>query len=336
VVQDGQFSDTEALKSVALTKSPIIEGSVQAFIEGQSSTSGQYRQVENLFFASGGDDKIFQLLSTDDYGGAVVYGDNNLGKVPAIGDTFKIIYRTGGGTRGNINSELINVPITGQFFASSTATPTTITMTLENTSKATGGADAETIDHAKQYGPLMFRAQDRLVTLSDFKAFVNSYITSYGSIGKATAATRRAYSSANIIDIYVLEKSNNIQLRKATPEYKRQIAQAIQDKKMLTDEVVIVDGLIRTLDLVINLRVDNKYQPLENVIKNKVNLKILDFFNVDNTDFGKEFIPQALMYKIFEVDEVRYATIENVKDSIKINFNEIIQLNNYTLNITYV
>ena len=105
---------------------------------------------------------------------------------------------------------------------------------------------------------------------------------------------------------------------------------------MLTDEVVIVDGLIRTLDLVINLRVDNKYQSVENTIKNKVNLKILDFFNVDNTDFGKEFIPQSLMYKMFEVDEVRYATIDNVKEPIKISFNEIIQLNNYTINITYV
>jgi hypothetical protein len=211
-----------------------------------------------------------------------------------------------------------------------------VSLRVENTSKGTGGADAETSEHAKKYGPLMFRTQDRLVTLPDFKAFANSYISSYGSVGKATAATRRAFSSANIIDLYVLEKSNNIQLRKATPEYKRQLAEAIQQKKMLTDEVVIVDGLIRTLDLILTLRVDKKYSFLEGTIKSKASAKVLEHFNVDNTDFGKEFIPQSLVYKVFEIPEVRYATIDNVVDSIKVEFNEIIQLNNYTINIVYV
>jgi hypothetical protein len=336
IVETGQFSDTEALKSVALSKSPVIEGSVQAFIEGQSSTSGQYTQVDNLFFASGGDDKIFQLLSTENYGGVIVFGDNNLGKVPAIGDEYRIIYRSGGGTRGNLQAGLINSKLAAEFYTGVIASPTDVSMTVENTSKATGGSDAETAEHAKKYGPLMFRSQNRLVTLQDFKAFVNSFITSYGSVGKATAATRRAYSSANIIDIFVLEKSNDIQLRKATPEYKRQIATAIQDRKMLTDEVVIVDGLIRTLDLTINLRVESKYKTIESTVKNKVNLKILEFFNVDNNDFGKEFNPQALLYKLFEVDEVRFATIDNVQNPIKMAFNEIVQLNNYTVNVTYV
>lgn len=337
VVEEGTFSDTEALKSVKLQKSPVIEGSVQAFIEGEGSTSGAYRQVENLFFASGSGDKVFQLLSTADYGGTVVFGDNNIGKVPAIGDSYRILYRVGGGSRGNISNGIINAQINGQFYVTpATPTPTTVTITVENTSKGTGGSDAETSEHAKKYGPLMFRTQDRLVTLPDFKAFANSYISSYGSVGKATASTRRAFSSANIIDLYVLEKSNNIQLRKATPEFKRQLAEAIQQKKMLTDEVVVVDGLIRTLDLILTLRVDKKYSFLEGTIKSKASAKISEHFNVDNTDFGKEFIPQSLVYKIFEIPEVRYATIDNVVDSIKVEFNEIIQLNNYTINVVYV
>ena len=336
IKETGEFSDTEALKSVKLQKSPVIEGSVQAFISGTAQTEGQYRQVDNLFYASAGDDKVFQLLSDDNYGGTVVFGDNNLGKVPAIGDTYTIIYRAGGGTRGNIVKELINANSTCQYYSSIAATPTSITLTVENISKATGGADAESVEHAKRYGPLMFRSQNRLVTLLDYKAFANSYISSYGSVGKATAATRRAYSSANIIDVYVLEKSNNIQLRKATPEFKRQLAEVIKEKKMLTDEVVIVDGLIRTLDILITLRVDDKYQTIENSIKSKVSQKIQEYFNVDNNDFGREFNPQELLYKIFEVEEVRYATVDNVKDAIKLNFNEIAQLNNYTINISYV
>ena len=336
VVEEGVFSDTDSLKSVVLQSSPVIEGSIQAFITGQNSTSGQYRQVENTFFASGANDKIFQLISTDNYGGTIVFGDNNLGKSPSIGDTYTIIYRIGGGTRGNISRSLINASITGDFYPNLVDAPTTVRITVENTSKATGGSDAETIDHAKRYGPLMFRSQGRLVTLGDYKAFVNSFISSYGSIGKATAVTRRAYSSANIIDVYVLEKSNDIQLRKSTPEYKRQIATAILEKKMLTTEVIIVDGLIRTIDINITLRVDRKYQPIEATIKAKANSKILQFFNIDNNDFGKEFNPQELLYRIFEVQEIRFASVDNVPNTIKINFNEIIQLNNYNLIVNYV
>lgn len=336
VVQEGTFSDTESLKSVRLNKSPLAEGSVQVFVQTGDNTPVKYDQVDNIFYASGLESKVFQLVSDQNYGAVVVFGDNNIGRSPAIGDSFKIIYRVGGGSRGNIPRSFVNAQSSVTFRATPTSTDQEIPVTVENTSKSTGGADAETITHAKKYGPLMFRSQDRLVTLTDYKAFINSYITSYGSIGKATVATRKAYSSANIIDVFVLEKSDNIQLRKSTPEFKRQLLTAIQDKKMITDEVVVVDGLIRTLDLIITLRVDKKYSPTENVIKNKVKDKILSFFNVDNNDFGKEFIPQELLYKIFEVPEVRFAVVENVPDSIKINFNEIIQLNNFTLNIVYV
>jgi hypothetical protein len=336
VVETGTFSDTESLKSVTLQKSPVVEGSIQAFVFGQNQTSGQYREVENLFYASSGDDKIFQSLSDDNRSITVVFGDNNLGKVPSNGDTYTVIYRVGGGTRGNISKSLINAELPCQFYSNSSASGVDVNATIENTSKATGGANSESVEHAKKYGPLRFRSQDRLVTLHDYKAFVNSFITSYGSIGKATAVTRRAFSSANTIDIYVLERSDDIQLRKATPEYKRQIIQAIDDKKMLTDDVVIVDGLIRTLDLILSVRIDKKYESIENTIKNKARLKILEYFNIDNMEFGKEFNPQQLLYKLFEVDEIRFATVDNAPEIIKVQFNEIIQLNNFTLNIVYV
>ena len=42
------------------------------------------------------------------------------------------------------------------------------------------------------------------------------------------------------------------------------------------------------------------------------------------------------MYSIFEVEEIRFATIDNIPEAIQVNFNEIVQLNNYTLNFYYV
>jgi len=332
VRKTGNFGAETGIKTVTLDSSPVIEGSVEVFITGNSQTSGVYTQVDNVYFASGSTAKIFQLVSDDDFKASVIFGDNLTGQSPAPGDSFLITYRVGGGERGNINAEVINFPVV----VNNITQGTTANGVLENSSKATGGSDAETVDHAKKYGPLTFRRQDRVVTLDDFDTFANTFISSYGSIGKATAAVRRAYSSANIIDLYILEKASDTQLRKATPTFKKELLDAIEPKKMLTDEVVVVDGLIRTIDLVITARIDREIKETEELIKLNIRDVILDYFNVDNRYFGQEFNPQEVARSTFQIPEVRFATVDNFPTTIKADFNEIIQLNNLTINIVRV
>ena len=331
VKKTGKFNADFGIKSINLELAPIVEGSVEVFIEGVSDTRGRYTETENLFFVSGTDSKVFQLVADDDFRATVVFGDNAVAKSPAPGDTFTVTYRVGGGQRGNIGESFINAPL-----------PLTIPggaslqATLENTSVATGGANAETIDQAKKYAPLSFRRQDRLVTLSDYNSFCNSFRTNYGLVGKSVTAVRRAFSSANIIDIYVLEKANDLQLKKASPVFKRDLLEAIEPKKMITDDVVIVDGLVRTLDLVTTIRVSRELLEDEEAIKTKVANVITKYFSVGNRDFGESFIPQELAREIFALPEVVFATIDNYPQRVFVDFNEFIQLNNYTINIERV
>tara|TARA_Y100000296_G_scaffold86097_2_gene124629 strand:+ start:2479 stop:4107 length:1629 start_codon:yes stop_codon:yes gene_type:complete len=334
-VEEGTFGLTETAKFVALQQSPVVEGSVEVFVQGGPATSGVYTKVDNVFFASGSTDKIYQVIYNDDYKATVSFGDNTFGQSPNTNDRYVITYRVGGGTRGNIPNEFLNVPIAGTLHPNSGPTVAK-TGTLENVSQGTGGSDAETLEHAKKYGPLTFRRQDRLVTLPDIESFANSHISSYGSVGKATAATRRAYSSANIIDIYVLEKANELQLRRATPAFKSSLLAAMNEKKMLTDEFVVVDGLIRTMDLVVTISLDREFKPQEELIKLTVRNKILDHFKVDNRSFGQRFIPQDLNREIFNIPEVRFSSIDNISNIIQLDFNEIIQLNNFSINVEYV
>lgn len=329
--KSGQFSAGNGVRFVDLGLSPIVEGSVEVFIEGNEDTRGRYTEVDNLFFVSGGDSKVFQLLSDDDFKATVVFGDNTLAKSPAPGDSFSITYRVGGGSRGNIAKQTINAPITVTSTSNSQ-----IQGTMQNSSVATGGANAETIEQAKKYAPLAFRRQDRLVTITDYVSFCNAFRASYGLVGKATASVRRAFSSANIIDIFLLEKANDLQLKKASPAFKKELLDAISDKKMITDEVVAVDGLIRTLDLVVTIRLSRELTQDEEVIKNSVGQVILDYFNVGNREFGERFVPQDLARNIFELPEVIFATVDNYEGTVFVDFNEFIQLNNYTINIERV
>lgn len=325
-VETGTFNATNTIKSVPLTQSPVIQNSVEVYIGTEVDASGAWRLVDNLYFASGSNDKVYQVIYNDDLNATVVFGDGILGRSPAANASYTITYRVGGGTRGNILNELINYPVT---LGSNTGI-------IQNTSQATGGRDAETIEHAKKYAPYTFKRQDRLVTLEDFTTFVTNFVGTAGSTGKATAVTRDAYSSANNIDVFVLQVASTNQLQQATTSFKGELLAAINEKKMLTDEVSIVDGLIRTLDLVVSIRVAKEFRPKEEEIKGKARDAITSFFSVDNFEFGETLVLSDLVRALFEIDEIRFATVDNLTSDVRVEMNEIIQLNNFTINVIYV
>ena len=333
VVDRGTFSTYDSIKTIGLTQSPIIEGSVTVFVNapGSINASGAYSQVESVYFASGSTDKVFQVNLNDSFGGTIVFGDNIAGISPPINSTYEVTYRIGGGTRGNIQESYINAK--GAAFIDGDS-GNEVGTTVENTSLGTGGADAESVDHAKKYAPLWFKSQDRLVTLEDYVARAAKFISSYGSIGKVTAAVRKAYSSANIIDVYVLERASNVQLQQASTSFKMEMLDFLNEKKMLTDEIVVVDGIVRTLDLVTTVSVDRELLPREEEIKAQVRDSVLRYFNNETLDFGDPFIITDFTRSVFqEVERVRFCRVDNVSTNIQPEFNEVIQLNNVTINI---
>ena len=335
-IQNGVFDTLEGNKTIVLSDNPIIDGSIQVYIttaDSDHAANGAYTQVDKLYSASAGTDKIFQSIYDDNYGATILFGDNALGISPPAGAQFTVVYRVGGGSRGNIGNGVINVT-TNAFLDDSPLN--SISFVTENRTAATGGQDAETAAHAKKYAPYTFKRQDRVVTLEDYIAIGNTFRTTQGTIGKTTAAVRDAFSSANVIDLYTLEKVDDLRLQKASTTFKEQLLEEIEPKKMLTDEVVIVDGLIRTMDLVVTARIDNELEPRQAGIKQQISNIILDYFNIDNIDFGQSFVAAELNRKIFELPQVRYCTVDNLPEVTSVDFNEVIQLNNFTINIVLV
>tara|TARA_R110000744_G_scaffold137615_8_gene248203 strand:- start:311 stop:1930 length:1620 start_codon:yes stop_codon:yes gene_type:complete len=333
VVQRGTFTSYDSIKSLTLNQSPVIEGSIQVYVDAPNvpNASGSFSQVESLFFASGATDKIFQTNLNESFGGTIVFGDGVAGISPPIGSTYEVAYRIGGGTRGNVQKSFINAAANVEIDGNPA---NTLTSTVENISMATGGSNAESVDHAKKWAPLFFKSQDRLVTLEDYVARASRFISSYGSIGKVTAAVRKAYSSANTIDVFVLERASDIQLQQATTSFKMELLTHLQEKKMLTDEIVIVDGVVRSLDLVMTISVDKNLLPREGEIKAQTRNAVLDYFNNQKFDFEDPFIITDFTRIIFNsIDTVRFATVDNVASDIYIEFNEIIQLNNVVINV---
>lgn len=324
-VASGQIGETQALKKIVLEEGPVVQNSVQVLVDSEV-----YRQVENLYAASSTDDLVFQVVYTDDYNASILFGDGTNGKSPAANADYVVTYRVGGGTRGNTPDGYINSTVRAS------VNSTTETIPVLQVGLATGGADAETVKHAKRYAPLTFRRQDRLVSLEDYAAFVARFTSPTGTTGKGTAVARKAYSSANVIDLYVLEKATSQQLQKASLTFKSELLSDISPIKMVTDEVVVVDGLIRTIDLVTTIFVDERYRGVEGAIKSKVARVVEEYFLADNWDFKDPLILSELNRVIQGIDEVRFSSIDNLDNDITVEFNEIIQLNNLTLNVSFV
>jgi len=328
-IDEGTFTDVDILKEISLSQKPVIDGSVQVFVSSfDTAVSGVYTELQSLVTASSGEDKVFSIVYGDDFSAKVLFGDGVAGVLPPAGAYYKIMYRVGGGSRGNAKSAYLSKEI-----------PTTDGNVLDitNITPFTGGADAETVKHAKKYGKLVFRQQQRLVSSDDYNSFVNTFSGPIGTTGKGNAVTRKAFSSGNIIDVYLLERASNLQLQKASISFKNALLEAMNSKKMMTDEIVLVDGLARTLDITLNLSVDAKYKSIESNIANAVSRVVTEYFNLDNREFGETFYPDDLGKEIFtQVPQVRLAVIDNYKEPIILDFNEIIQLNNFILNFNYV
>ena len=330
----GNFDVRNTLHTIKLEESSIVEGSIIVNIDGI-----MYNEVQNLFLANS-EDTVFSKTYTDNFAATLVFGDNVRGQSPSPGQEYSVMYRVGGGSRGNVSPGVIDFSLPVRHHTSSTIRD--ITVAINNPSKATGGRNSESLEHAKRWGPNFFKTQYRAVTGEDYTTFANQFVSTVGQSGKSIAVLRSSGAGSNMIDIYTVAFADEVdgaqvQLERAPITYKSELLTYLNDYKMLTDEVTIVDGLIRTLDVKAVIYVDKTFEPFEEDIKRAASAKILQFFDLSRREFGERVRVDELNRDIFEIPEVRFSKIQNLRDDdIKLNFNEILQLNNIELNVVLV
>jgi len=331
--QTGTFGQDANRQTIVITNGPVIEGSigVSSTESGTGSTGGTYyNEISNLYVASGGNTPVFEKKYNQDMTATLFFGDGVRGRMPTPGANYVVTYRTGGGVNGDIARGTLNTGITILNGVN------TMNATIENTTKGSGGTTAETVAHAKRYAPYFFRTQYRAVTGEDYNALANSFVGTAGKSAKAMASLRKNGAAANVIDLFVLAKASETQLERASVAYKKELLDYFQNYKMLTDDIVVSDGVIRTLDLVATVYIDKSNRRNADNIKQKAANELLKYFNVDNMEFGQVLSLADLNNYMLQVPEVRFFKINNIDSDIYLNFNEIIQLNNFEFTIELV
>jgi len=150
----------------AVRNSPVLAGYGHPIVETSSAEGWlEWTEVEH-FAGSGPEDPHFVLDAVSglvQFGPAVREADGSLrryGATPEKGAEVRIRgYATGGGARGNVPAESIcrlksSVPSVSA---------------VENRRPAQGGVDGESLEEAKDRGPLLVRSRGRAVTAEDYE-----------------------------------------------------------------------------------------------------------------------------------------------------------------------
>lgn len=140
---------------------------VLARLPGETVTvDGQEWHEVDDFAGSGPEDRHFVWDSATGqvaFGPTVHHADGSTtqhGAVPALRAAVAVTrYRTGGGRHGNVGAHTLTV----------LRSPLPFVASVNNPEPARGGVDAETVDSARQRGPLTLLTSQRAVTAADFQ-----------------------------------------------------------------------------------------------------------------------------------------------------------------------
>ena len=311
----------DVAQTLQLVNSPVIFNSVDVFVDGV-----QWDQVD--FFTDSQPRREFLVEFDADYNAFVIFGNNRAGLIPSAGSNIRMTYRVGGGSRGNIVTGFVEtqlqVPVPGL--------AVTVPMTVRNFTKGEFGYDGDTTDDVRRKLPPFLRTQDRAVTGTDYMTLAEQFVTTaQGQVGRATAVLRNAGCAGNIIDLYILAR-NGESVQEASTELKADLAEELDDKKMLTDHICIKDGIIIEVDLSIEAVISRSFRKFEPEIRERITTNLNDFFLLNNWQFNRDLTVNDLIKSLSNIREVqRYEITLTTNDpnnsgtSVNARFNELIR-----------
>jgi hypothetical protein len=296
-------------QSYALFQTPVVDGSVIITIdEGVGPTTWNYfqRLVDAMY------NELAYTLNTDANGVVSVgFGDGINGRIPIPGAPITAAYTIGGGAAGNVSANTLTNLVTAL-----PNVPNVLAVT--NPAAASGGADAESLDHIRIHAPLSITAINRAVTLDDYAALV----LNNPSIAKA-AATSTAYNSVNI---YIHPTGDFINppsaLNTAVANLTASITNSaytgyLDDKKMVGTSIQILApqynklGAIQVGYVLVDITVGIQVLPQYNQASTRANViaSIHNLLLFSIVDFGYRVTVSSVYHTVQAVEGVDYCQL---------------------------
>lgn len=246
---------------------------------------------------------------------------NNLLKTGTLGAiapnvTITVVYRAGGGISHNIPPKSISeVAILLMDFpndpTSTVASNVRASVDANNNSPGLGGADPPTLDELRIQVASARNAQARIVSKEDLLARVYSMPPNFGRVYRASI--RNNPENPNSALLYLLCINNAGELTIAPDMLKKNLAVYLNQYRMISDAIDILDGRIINLQINYDITIDptyNRQQVLQNVQS-----RLIGYFNVGNFQMDQPLIVddiRNIIYNNVGVMAVRGIVITNV------------------------
>ena len=261
--------------------------------------------------------------------------------------TLTVSYWTGGGVESNVTSNTITVvdsllvsnrledyptefrPLYNQILGN---------VAINNEEPATGGGDTETDEEIRQNALAFFNAQNRVVTDKDYLVRTLSMPPQFGSIAKAFVLreeqiialgdeniynltvnrdsdpyNNRIYVNDPVIphatNVYVLGLNANRKLTTLNTLVKQNLAKYIEQFRVLTDDINIVDAFIINIGVEFDIVVYRNYN-MNDVLARTIDT-VKDFFDIERWQINQPIVMNDLRLAIGSVEGVR--TVPNVR-----------------------
>lgn len=332
-ILDSYTSDGTTLQSYQTRFSSVIYDSVTVKVDGIL-----WNQVE--YFTDSQPRKEYRVEFDSNYRCFVMFGNNKAGLSPSRGSQIEITYRVGGGVAGNIVTGFVEAQRVAQVFGTNFNT----TVFLRNYTKGDYGYDGDTIEDIRRKLPAYLRTQNRAVTGLDYKTLTDQFVTPYhGQIGKSNAVLRNFGCAGNVIDLYILSRQGTDGLQESSDELKMDLAEMLEEKKMITDYICIKNGQIIEVDVSLEATLSRINKKFEQEILQNIQERINEFFSLNNWDYGQNLRETDLIKFLSSIKEVQsYDAVFTTNDEnnsgnlVSAKFYEIIRPSQINIAFMYV
>jgi hypothetical protein len=318
-----------------------------------SGTSNLSDEIINLNAGQIANSKYDQVITNAAIDPNDFLESDAFGVAPA-NTTLTVTYLVGGGIASNVPSNTI-VSVGNLLVGNSAAdyAPTEQNLFAQvvnsvavlNEEPATGGGDPETVEEMRQNALGYFNAQNRVVTDKDYLVRTLSLPPQFGTVAKAFVAreeqlldigdqnpsrlpsnrdddpyNNRVYVDdpvvPNATNVYVLGYNANRNLTQLNTLVKQNLATYLEQFRMLTDDVNILDAFVVNIAVDFDIVVYRNYN-ISDVLARAIDA-VKDFFDIDRWQINQPIILNDLRLTIGSVDGVQ--TVSNVQVTNKYRF----------------
>ena len=237
------------------------------------------------------------VLETEEDGRAYIrFGDNVLGKRPAVGSILRARYRVGNGSRGNLGAEALAHVVTEAQG-----------LQVRNPLSARGGQAKEPLEQARLYAPSSFKEQKRAVTEEDYARLAEKHP------GTQKAQARLRWMGSRHVVFISVDRTGGL---KADEIFRRELSDFLEPYRLAGHEIAVQDPLYVPLEIVLKVQIASGY--LRTQVKKEI-LTVLSageesgrssgFFHPDRFTFGQTVYLSEITAVVMKIQGLELMTV---------------------------